>query len=69
MKEEKYETEKICRFCEKATALADGDSMLCRKKGIVPGDSACRAFRYDPLKRTPHRAAALPEVDPEDMKL
>ena len=35
MKEEKYEIEKICRFCEKATDIVDESTVLCKKKGIV----------------------------------
>lgn len=41
-----------CSYCQRGTKL-DEDQILCIKKGVVsPGDS-CRAFRYDPLKRTP----------------
>jgi len=47
-----------CAYCAHGAQL-DGESILCRKRGIVaPGDS-CRAFRYDPLKRVPPRPVAL----------
>ena len=69
MKEEKYEIEKICRFCEKATDIVDESTVLCKKKGIVSENGCCRSFRYDPLKRAPHRSAGMPDIDPEDLKL
>ena len=28
------------------------------KRGVVPVEHACRAFRYDPLKRVPPRPSA-----------
>jgi hypothetical protein len=33
--------------------------VACVKRGIVPAESHCRSFRYDPLKRVPPRPAAL----------
>ncbi len=41
-----------CSYCARGTDLADGN-VACRKKGVVSAGYACRAFRYDPLKRTP----------------
>ena len=41
-----------CSYCARGTDLADGN-VACRKKGVVSASYACRAFRYDPLKRTP----------------
>ena len=69
MTKDKYEIEKICRFCEKASDLVDESTVLCKKKGIVSENGTCRFFRYDPLKRVPHRNAILPDIDPDDMKL
>ena len=50
--------ERSCLYCRYGTKL-DEDMMLCAKKGIVPTCDDCRKFRYDPLKRTPPRPAAL----------
>ena len=52
--------DKEYRFCVNCAnaAEADEESMLCRKKGMVPKDGKCRSFRYDPLKRDP----ALPQA-------
>ena len=33
--------------------------VICAKKGIVPAESHCGAFRYDPRKRVPPRPAKL----------
>lgn len=49
----KHDIEKHCKYCEKASALHDSDTMLCEKKGIVNASQKCRSFRYDPLKREP----------------
>ena len=69
MKEDKFEIEKICRFCESASDIADESTVLCCKKGVVSENGSCRSFRYDPLKRVPHRNTALTDFDPDDMKL
>ena len=37
----------------------DGTPAACVKRGIVPMEDHCRAFKYDPLKRVPPRPAAL----------
>ncbi len=47
-----------CEYCSRATALGDGEA-ICLKKGVVSAGDHCRAFRYDPLKRTPPRPASL----------
>ena len=45
--------------------------VICAKKGIVPAESHCGAFRYDPLKRVPPRPAKLEteELRQEDFQL
>ena len=32
---------------------------MCVKRGVVPMEHHCRAFRYDPLRREPPRPATL----------
>ena len=49
----KHDIEKYCKYCEKASALHDSDTMLCEKKGLVNASQKCHSFRYDPLKRDP----------------
>lgn len=45
-----------CAYCKRGAPL-DADRVMCLKKGIVSAAGACRAFRYDPLKRVPPRPA------------
>ena len=52
---------KSCQYCSYSTKLTE-DQMLCTKHGVVSVYYECRKFRYDPLKRTPHRAAS-PDFD------
>lgn len=60
---------KLCVFCEKAALLADGDTVLCSKKGIVACDHTCRAFSYDPLKHVPKPKPAIPLLDEDSLVL
>ena len=52
------EIEPHCVYCQRAVPL-DDSQMMCRKRGVVPSGSACRAFRYDPLRRVPPKPATL----------
>ena len=47
-----------CAYCARSGPL-DERSVVCRKRGVVPADGACRSFRYDPLRRTPPKPAVL----------
>ena len=40
-------------------ARREGETVLCRKKGVVLPEDSCPSFRYDPLKRVPPSPAAL----------
>ena len=46
-----------CAWCLRGETL-DDEHAVCKKKGVVPLGFHCRAFRYDPLKRTPPRNPA-----------
>lgn len=48
-----------CAYCALGTPLADGQRMTCRRRGVVDSGDHCRAFRYDPLRRTPPKPAVL----------
>ena len=41
-----------CSYCARG-GRANDHEVICAKKGIVPAESHCGAFRYDPLKRVP----------------
>ena len=47
-----------CAYCEKGQQINEREG-ACVKRGIVPAESHCRSFRYDPLKRVPPRPVAL----------
>lgn len=47
-----------CAYCERGRQINERD-VACVKRGVVPVEHHCRAFRYDPLKRVPPRPAAL----------
>lgn len=57
---EEYDIAKKCAFCEYACGTLDPEKMICKKKGIVHAEYACRSFRYDLMKRVPKRLPALP---------
>ena len=44
-----------CAYCQRGNER----EVACVKRGIVPMEDHCRAFKYDPLKRVPPRPAAL----------
>lgn len=50
--------EQSCDYCIHGTPMADGQ-MLCTKRGVVTGETACRRFRYDPFKRIPPKPRPL----------
>ena len=56
-------SERICAYCELACPLFDEDTVLCKKAGVVPKGHSCRKFSYDPLKRVPPKAPALPTLE------
>lgn len=58
-----------CTYCEFSISTNDQNTLLCEKCGVTDPESACKKFRYDPLKRAPRRPAALPQFSSEDFKL
>ena len=54
-----------CSYCARG-GRANDHEVICAKKGIVPAESHCGAFRYDPLKRVPPRPAKL---ETEELRL
>ncbi len=53
------EIEPSCAYCARGTRANERD-VVCVKRGLMPAESSCRSFRYDPLKRVPPRPAVLP---------
>ncbi len=58
-----------CDVCEFGRLSADGETVLCSRKGVVPAYHHCRRFRYDPLKRIPTRSQPLGQFSPSDFSL
>ena len=50
--------EPSCAYCRHGSRVGERE-VACVKRGVVPVEFHCRAFRYDPLKRVPPRPAAL----------
>lgn len=61
---------KTCQYCTNGVQTGEAQ-VICKKKGLVSGDSACRRFRYDPLKRVPPRRKAVDfsKYDSQDFSL
>lgn len=47
-----------CAYCKWGQQINERE-VACVKQGIMQVEEHCRRFRYDPLKRTPPRPAAL----------
>lgn len=72
MKRDLFNTKSItpqCGCCELARKAPDKETMLCPRKGVVAKAFSCRKFKYDPLKKEPRRAPALPVFDEDDFRL
>ncbi|MDR1733677.1 MAG: hypothetical protein LBR73_02205 [Oscillospiraceae bacterium] len=67
-----YNTEKYpprCAYCRKGAPAPGGTIVLCPQRGVMLPDSACKKYKYDPLKRLPEKTPALPAFSPEDFRL
>ena len=59
-----------CVYCQRGQQINERE-VACVKRGIVPVENCCRAFRYDPMKRVPPRPAVLEtrRLKPEDFAI
>ena len=60
---------KYCMYCINGKPLESTDEVFCVKKGFVDKFSKCRRYKYDPLKRTPHKIKPSGEFTKEDFIL
>ena len=44
--------EPACALCSHASEI-DGQTLLCRRRGVVDAGFRCRRFKYDATKRVP----------------
>ncbi len=58
-----------CSLCEHGRLAADGNTVLCPHKGVVPLFHHCRKFVYDPLRRVPERPEPITPHRPEEFEL
>ena len=58
-----------CKYCEESFPSQDAEHFLCMKRGVVPGDHACKKFRYDPLRRIPARPLQPQKYEEEDFAI
>ena len=47
-----------CAYCANGSTVSE-TQVICPHKGVMDCAGHCRRFRYDPLRRTPPRAAVL----------
>jgi molybdenum cofactor biosynthesis enzyme MoaA len=60
---------KKCEYCKRGRLAADGETVLCLKKGPVDRNFHCRHYKYDILKREPGKQTLPTDVSSEDLKL
>lgn len=65
----KKEISPSCSYCEYGKLSPDGETVLCKKKGVVEKGFSCRKFSYDVLKRQPKRPLPLQKFNEEDFSL
>jgi hypothetical protein len=59
-----------CAYCQHGSRISERE-VACVKRGVVPAEHHCRAFRYDPLRREPPRPASLDtaELGEQDFRI
>jgi len=60
---------KRCEYCVHGKLAADGETVLCIKKGPVERDYFCRKYKYDILKREPRKPVITTDINPEQFEL
>ena len=58
-----------CVYCQFGTPVADSETVLCVKKGVLELDASCKKFKYDPLKREPKQPPAPQQFTTDDFSL
>lgn len=68
-KAKNHTVEPACEVCAHGHLSCDKQLILCPRAGVVAPEHCCKKFRYDPLKRIPHRPPVLPSFSYEDFSL
>ena len=58
-----------CEVCQHGRRSADGQVVLCERKGVMQPYQHCRKFVYDPLRRIPDRQPMPEAFTKEDFSL
>ncbi|MEG2174282.1 MAG: hypothetical protein RR135_02205 [Oscillospiraceae bacterium] len=58
-----------CAWCVYGVPTADGEVVLCKKRGVVAPSFHCRSWVYDPLQRSPKPPPPLRHYDLDDFSL
>lgn len=69
MKNKTYKYDHCCYCCEYSSPILDGQSFLCKKKGVVLPDFACSSFIYDPLKKEVSVKLVMQQHSADDFKI
>ena len=56
-----------CVYCQRGQQINERE-VACVKRGIVPVENSCRAFRYDPMKPRP-AVLETRRLKPEDFAI
>ena len=51
--------ENVCACCEFSSPIEASDACLCKKRGVVRADAACRKFSPDIFKLSPESRAPV----------
>jgi len=59
-----------CKYCRhNLKYIEKDDTCFCPKKGVVAGGYKCRAYIYDPLKRSPRKTTEKRDYKEEEFAL
>ncbi len=65
----KKEISPSCSYCTHGKLSPNGETVLCKKKGVMEKEDCCKKFVYDVLKRQPRRPLPLQKYDKGDFEL
>ena len=68
---ENFDAAQVCATCKYASPLHSTDDYICKKKGLVANNFACRHYDYNRLlKRPPHKHQLnMSHIDSNDFNI
>ena len=61
--------EPACEYCEFGKKTSDGQTVLCKRNGVVAPFYSCKKFVYAPLKRVPGKVPVMQKFEKSDFSL